>query len=118
MTRKLAAIVAADVVGLQPANGRRRGTPDHVLRLYLRNTGLSFEAFAGPLFELEEGGWITVKGEIYTTTPEGAREFASGTTVVVDTKPKDAGESKPAAKARKRRKAARSRPRGCAEASP
>ena len=48
-----------------------------VLRLYLRNTGFSFEAFVGPLFELEQRGWIKVNGEIYTPTPKGARAFAS-----------------------------------------
>jgi hypothetical protein len=47
-----------------------------MLRLYLRNSGFSFEAFVGPLFDLEERGWITVKGETYTTTTEGARAFA------------------------------------------
>jgi hypothetical protein len=44
---------------------------------YLRNTGFSFEGFVGPLFELET--WISISGEIYATTPEGARAFSGGT---------------------------------------
>jgi hypothetical protein len=39
--------------------------------------GFSSEAFVGPLFELEESGWINVNGKIYTTTPGGAQAFAS-----------------------------------------
>jgi hypothetical protein len=76
-----------------------------VLRLYLRNTGFSFEAFVGPLFELEQRGWIKVNGEIYTTKPEGARAFASGTTVEVGTQTQAATVfTKPAEKAKKRRR--------------
>jgi hypothetical protein len=52
-----------------------------VLRLYLRNSGFSFQDFTGPLFDLVERGWIRINGGVYTTTPEGARAFASEATV-------------------------------------
>jgi hypothetical protein len=48
-----------------------------VLMLFLRRHGLSFASWAGPLFEFEQRGWITFRGETYTTTREGARAFAS-----------------------------------------
>jgi hypothetical protein len=71
------------------------------LRLYLRNTGFSFEAFVGPLIDLEEHGWLKVNGEVYTTTPEGARALASEAPV-----PKAeaaTADAKPAVRATKRR---------------
>jgi hypothetical protein len=47
------------------------------------NSGFSFEAFVGPLDELEERGWNSANSEICTTTtPEGARAFASEVLVV------------------------------------
>jgi hypothetical protein len=74
-----------------------------VLRLYLRNSGFSAEAFVGPLFDLEERGWITVKGETYTTTPDGARAFASEAPVVAGLAKAATEVVKAAVKARKRR---------------
>jgi hypothetical protein len=75
-----------------------------VLRLYLRNSGFSAEAFAGPLVDLEERGWIKVSGETYTTTLEGARAFASEAPVATALAKAATEVVKAAVKAGKRRR--------------
>jgi hypothetical protein len=56
---------------------------------------LQFKAFVGHSSSWRELGWISVSGEIYTTTSEDARAFAGETTVVVDRKTEAAlGEAK------------------------